>query len=218
MLANRSGISHIPTIVTPCHGMRTETVHPMPFSSTPISSQPMSTSNSYPHSSYLMNPVWSPLSASILSMLYLGSPMKPGKYRSVLEETTPSTPNMSRQWCNEYKTTMKLWHCFATDRMIRGEPVLMPFGLHYLRNSPQPIGEIREGIHEELRLHIPGVKPKDHVPAEQFDNQLDQALLLVNYIQTRMCVFKLIDKLEVVMEKLADIALGLKRSSTHGTH
>ena len=60
--------------------------------------------------------------------------------------------------------------------------------------------------------------PEDHAPLEWFNNQLDQALLLVNYIQTKARVSKLIDKLEIMTEKLADIALGLEQNSTHGTH
>ena len=101
--------------------------------------------------------------------------------------------------------------------MLRGEPVSMPYGVHNLRNALQPTGETREGVQEEPRLHTLKAKPEDHVPITQFDNQLDQVLLLVNYIQTRTCVFELIDELEIMTEKLADIALGLERSSTLGT-
>ena len=60
--------------------------------------------------------------------------------------------------------------------------------------------------------------PEDHAPLEWFNNQLDQALLLVNYIQTKARVSKLIDELEIMTEKLTDITLGLEQNSTHGTH
>ena len=95
---------------------------------------------------------------------------------------------------------------------------MMPYGVHHLRNTPQPTGETREGIQEGPRLHTLEAKPEDHIPTVQFDNQLDQALLLVDYIQTKTRVFKLIDELEIMTEKLADIMLGLKQSSTCGTH
>ena len=102
--------------------------------------------------------------------------------------------------------------------MLRGEPVLMPYGVHHLRNAPQPTEGTREDVREEPRLHTLEARPEDHTLTAQFDNQLDQALLLVNYIQTRTCVFELIDELEIMTEKLADITLGLERSLTHGTH
>ena len=102
--------------------------------------------------------------------------------------------------------------------MLRGEPVLTPYGVHHLRNAPQPIEGTREDIQEEPRLHTLEAKPKDHVLAMQFDNQLDQALLLVDYIQTRTCIFELIDELEIITEKLTNITLGLEQNSTHGTH
>ena len=95
--------------------------------------------------------------------------------------------------------------------------VLMPYGVHHLRNTPQPTGEMREDVREEPRLHTLEARTEDHIPTMQFDNQLDQALLLINYIQMRACIFKLIDELEIMTEKLTNIALGLKQSSTHGT-
>ena len=67
---------------------------------------------------------------------------------------------------------------------------------------PQPTGEMREDVQEEPRLHTLKARPEDHAPTVQFDNQLDQALLLVNYIQTITRVFELIDKLEIMTEKL----------------
>ena len=95
---------------------------------------------------------------------------------------------------------------------------MMLYGVHHLRNAPQPTGEAREGIQEGPRLHTLEAKPEDHIPTVQFDNQLDQALLLVDYIQTKTRVFELIDELEIMTEKLADIMLGLEQSSTCGTH
>ena len=92
----------------------------------------------------------------------------------------------------------------------------MPYGVHHLRNTPRITGEMREDIQEEPRLHTLEATPEGHAQAEQFDNQLDQALLLVDYLQTRKCIFKLIDELEIMTEKLADITLGLKRNSIHG--
>ena len=77
---------------------------------------------------------------------------------------------------------------------------------------------MREGIQEGPRLHTLKAKPEDHIPTMQFDNQLDQVLLLVNYIQMKTRVFELIDKLEIMTEKLTNIVLGLKQSSTCGTH
>ena len=77
---------------------------------------------------------------------------------------------------------------------------------------------MREGVQEGPRLHTLEAKPEDHIPTMQFDNQLDQALLLVNYIQMKTRVFELIDKLEIMTEKLTNIVLGLKQSSTCGTH
>ena len=68
------------------------------------------------------------------------------------------------------------------------------------------------------RLHTLEATPEGHVQTEEFDNQLDQALLLVDYIQTRTCIFELIDELKIMTEKLTDIALGLEQSSMHGTH
>ena len=76
---------------------------------------------------------------------------------------------------------------------------------------------MREGVPGEPKLHIPEVKPEDRVPLEQFNNQLDQVLLLINYIQMRTHIFELIDELEIMTEKLADITLGLERNSMHGT-
>ena len=134
----------------------------------------------------------------------------------VSEGTTPSIPNMSGPQYDNYGVTMELWHRFAADWMLRGELILMPYRLCHLRNTPQPTGEMREDIQEASRLHIPGVRPEDHAAHEHFDNQLDQALLLIDYIQTRTRIFVLIDKLEVMMEKLADIALGLEQNSMHG--
>ena len=77
---------------------------------------------------------------------------------------------------------------------------------------------MREGVQEGPRLHTLEAKPEDHIPTMQFDNQLDQALLLVDYIQTRACIFKLINELEIMIEKLADITLGLEQSSMGGMH
>ena len=133
------------------------------------------------------------------------------------ETTTPSTPSMSGPQYDDYEATMELWHQFATDQMLRGEPVLMPYGVRHLRNTPQPTGEMKEGVLEKPKPHILEDKPEDHIPTAVFDNQLDQALLLINYIQTRTCMFELIDELEVMIEKLADITLGLEQNSTHGT-
>ena len=129
-----------------------------------------------------------------------------------------STPSTSGPLYNDYEATMELWHRFTADQMLRGEMVLMPYGVHHLRNTPQPTGEMREDVQEEPRLHTLEARPKDHIPTTQFDNQLDQALLLVDYIQTRMRVFELIDELEIMTEKLTDIALGLKQNLTCGTH
>ena len=47
MLADRSGTSHTPTIVTPRHGMRTGIINPMPSSFTPTNLRPTSTLSSY---------------------------------------------------------------------------------------------------------------------------------------------------------------------------
>ena len=94
----------------------------------------------------------------------------------------------------------------------------MLYGVHHLRNAPQPTGEMREDVREEPRLHTLEARTEDHIPTMQFDNQLDQALLLVNYIQMKTRVFELIDKLEIMTEKLTNIVLGLKQSSTCGTH
>ena len=113
---------------------------------------------------------------------------------------------------------MELWHRFTADQMLRGEPAPMPYGVHRLRNALQLTGEMREDAYKEPRHHILEAMPEDHVQVEQFNNQLDQALLLVDYIQMRTRVFKLIDKLEIMTEKLADITLGLEQSSTCGTH
>ena len=184
----------------------------------PTNSPLTSTSNFYQPSSYQASPTWPLPSVSTPSVLYPGNKTKPGRYHLVLGETTPSIPNMSGPRYDDYGATMELWRRLAADQMLRGEPVSMPYRVCRLRNAPQPTGEIREDAHEEPRLHTLEAMPKDHVQTEWFDNQLDQALLLVNYIQTRTHVFELIDKLEVMTEKLANIALGLEQSSMHGTH
>ena len=125
---------------------------------------------------------------------------------------------MSGQQYDNYEAVMGLWHRFAVDQMLRGEPVPMPYGVHHLRNAPRPTGEMRKDAHEGPRLHTLEATPEGHVQTEEFDNQLDQALLLVDYIQMRTCIFKLIDELKIMTEKLTNIALGLERSSMHGTH
>ena len=125
---------------------------------------------------------------------------------------------MSGQQYDNYGAVIGLWHRFAADQMLRGEPVPMPYGVHHLRNAPRPTGGMREDAHEGPRLHTLEATPEGRIQTEEFDNQLDQALLLVDYIQTRTRVFELIDELEIMTEKLADIALGLERSSMHGTH
>ena len=128
-----------------------------------------------------------------------------------------STPSTSGPLYNDYEATMELWHRFAADQMLRGEPITMLYGVHHLRNAPQPIGGTREDVQEEPRLHTLGAKPEDHTPVTQFDNQLDQALLLVNYIQTRTRIFELIDELKIMTEKLTDIALALEQNLPCGT-
>ena len=60
--------------------------------------------------------------------------------------------------------------------------------------------------------------PEGRAPLEWFNDQLDQALLLVDYIQAKARVFELINELEIMMEKLVDITLGLEQGSTCGTH
>ena len=218
MLADRSGTLHTPTIVMPHHGTRIGTVNPMPFSSILTNSQPKSTLNSYLHSSYQINPTWLPLFTSIPFTLYPGKQKKPERYHSVLEETTPSIPSTSGQQYDDYEATMELWHCMAADQMLRGEMVLMLFRLHHLKNSPPLIGETQEDIHKEPRPHIFEAMPEDHVLAEVFDNQLDQVLLLINFIQMRTRILKLVNKLEVLTEKLTNIAFGLDWNSMPGMH
>ena len=112
---------------------------------------------------------------------------------------------------------MELWHQFSADQMLRRELVLIPFGLHHLRNAPRPTGEMGEDIHEEPKLHTLEATPEECAQAELFDNKLDQVLLLVDYIQTRTRILKLVNELETLTEKLTDIVLGLKQSSMHGT-
>ena len=202
----------------PCHGTRTGIINPMLFSSIRMSSPSTSTSNSYQPSFYQANPTWPPPSVSTPSVQYPGNRTKPERYHLRSETRTTSTPSMSGPLYDDYEATMELWHQFAADQMLRGEPVLMPYGVHYLRNTPQPTGEMREDVQEEPRLHTLKARPEDHAPTVQFDNQLDQALLLVDYIQTKTRVFELIDELEIMTEKLADIMLGLEQSSTCGTH
>ena len=217
-LADKFGTSHTLTIVMPRRGTRIGITNPMLSSYTPTNLLLMSTSNSFQPSSYQVNQAWPPPSTSIPSTQYLGNMMRPGKYHLTLGTTTPSAPSTSGPRYNDYEAMMGPWHRFAADQMLRGEPVMMLYRVHHLRNAPRPIGEMREDVREEPRLPIPEARPEDHAQAKQFNNQLDQALLLVDYIQTRTCVFKLIDELEIMMEKLADIALGLEWSSMHGTY
>ena len=125
---------------------------------------------------------------------------------------------MSGQQYDNYGAVIGLWHRFTADQMLRGEPVPMPYGVHHLRNAPRPTAGMREDVRGEPRPYTLGAMPEGHDQAKRFDNQLDQALLLVDYIQTRTRVFELIDELEIMTEKLADIALGLEWSSMHGTH
>ena len=94
----------------------------------------------------------------------------------------------------------------------------MLFRLHHLKNSPPLIGETQEDIHKKPRPHILEAMPEDHVLAEMFDNQLDQVLLLINFIQMRTRILKLVNKLEVLIEKLANIAFGLDWNSMPGMH
>ena len=136
----------------------------------------------------------------------------------VLGEMTPSILSMFGPRYNNYTATMELWHWFTADQMLRGEPAPMPYGVHHLRNALQLTGEMREDAYEEPRHHILEAMPEDHVQVEQFNNQLDQALLLVDYIQMRTRVFKLINKLEIMTEKLTNITLGLEQSSTCGMY
>ena len=119
---------------------------------------------------------------------------------------------------NNYGAMVEFWHQLVVDQITRGEPVWMPYGLNHLGNAPQPIGETREGIQEEPRPHTLEAMPEGRAPLEWFNDQLDQALLLVDYIQTKARVFELINELEIMMEKLVDITLGLEQSSTCGTH
>ena len=216
-LADRFETSHTPTIVMPRRGMRTGTISPMPSSSIPTNLPLMSTSSSYQPSSYQTNLTWPLQFASTPPIQYPGNQAKPGKYCLKSEMTPPSAPITSGPQYDDYEAMMELWHRFTVNQMLRGEPVLMPYGVHHLRNNPRYIGEMREDAHEGPRHRTLEATPEDHVQAKQFDKQLDQVLLLVDYIQTRTRIFELIDELEVMTEKLANIALGLERNSTHGT-
>ena len=73
-------------------------------------------------------------------------------------------------------------------------------------------------VHEEPRLHTLEVKDEDRVLANLFNNELDQLLLFINFMQMRSHILQLVGELKILTEKLQDIAHGLAQNSTPGTH
>ena len=172
----------------------------MPSLSTLMNSQLTLTSNSSWHSFFQINSAWSPWSVSTPLVLSLG--LHKGQCRDTLQ--TSRIPQ-------HIQSILDLLHDAQTATCMMGtphspivetHPIL--FGLQ-TRTSCPLIKEMQGDKCKEPRCPTPEATPMEHALAELFDNELDCLLLIINFMQTRTRILRLIDELGTLTRRLQDI-------------